>query len=87
MPKLIMLEWKKNNIKKYMLITVVITIILQIFMIAMARELEITEPAQLGGKSMIRTSIDLFTHLIFIIFTGVMISAFTIDSYKKRPWT
>lgn len=84
MPKLIMLEWKKNNIKKYMLITVVITIILQIFMIAMARELEITEPAQLGGKSMIRTSIDLFTHLIFIIFTGVMISAFTIDSYKKK---
>lgn len=84
MLKLIRLEWKKNHIKKYMLITVVITVILQIFMIAMARELEIAGPPLLSGKSMIRTSIDLFTHLTFIIFTGVMISAFTIDSYKKR---
>lgn len=84
MLKLIRLEWKKNHIKKYMLITVVITVILQIFMIAMVRELEITGPPLLSGKSMIRTSIDLFTHLTFIIFTGVMISAFTIDSYKKR---
>lgn len=36
---------------------------------------------------MLAHSIDLFTHLIFIIFTGIMISAFIIDAYKKGPWT
>lgn len=55
-----------------------------VFIIPMAGELESENPIQLHGKSMLAHSIDLFTHLIFIIFTGIMISAFIIDAYKKR---
>ena len=84
MLKLIRLEWKKNHIKKYIWITVVITAILQLFIIAMAKELESVAPIQGSGKSMLAVSIDLFAHLIHIIFTGVLISAFIIDSFKKR---
>lgn len=84
MLKLIRLEWKKNNIKKYIWKAAVITVILLFFIILMARELESENPIQLHGKSMLAHSIDLFTHLIFIIFTGIMISAFIIDAYKKR---
>lgn len=84
MLKLIRLEWKKNNIKKYIRKTAGITAGLLFFIIPMAGELESENPIPLHGKSMLAHSIDLFTHLIFIIFTGIMISAFIIDACKKR---
>lgn len=49
-----------------------------------AQTLESVAPIQGSGKSMLAVSINLFAHLIHIILTGVLISAFIIDSFKKR---
>ena len=49
-----------------------------------AQTLESVAPIQGSGKSMLAVSINLFAHLIHIILTGVLVSAFIIDSFKKR---
>lgn len=84
MIKLIRLEWKKNNILKYIRNVGITTAILLLFMIMMAWELETEETIEMYGKGMLDSSVGLFVHMSYIIFTGVMIAAFIVGAYEKK---
>lgn len=84
MIKLIRLEWKKNNILKYIRNAGITTAILLLFMIMMARELETQETMELYGKGMLDSSVGLFVHMSYMIFTGVMIATFLVGAYEKK---
>ena len=84
MIKLIRLEWKKNNILKYIRNAGITTAILLLFMIMMAWELETEETIEMYGKGMLDSSVGLFVHMSYIIFTGVMIAAFIVGAYEKK---
>lgn len=84
MLKLMRLEWKKNKIGKYICIAAIMTAILSLMIVAMAGELEAAETMQAYGTSMMCASVDLFTNMAYIIFTGVMLSTFIVGAYEKR---
>lgn len=82
--KLIRLEWKKNNILKYIRNAGITTVVLLLFMIMAARELETEETIEMYGKGMLDSSVGMFVHMSYIIFTGVMIATFIIGAYEKK---
>lgn len=84
MMKLIRLEWKKNNVLKYIRNAVITTVILAILIVPMAGELEASGTVQLYGNSMLCTTTELFVHMAYIIFTGVMLAAFLVGAYEKK---
>lgn len=87
MIKLIKLEWKKHNILKYVRNAAVTTSVLLLFVLAMASELNADEAVALYGKSMLNASVELFTHMSYIIFTGTMLSSFIVNAYENRTIT
>lgn len=82
--KLIKLEWKKNNVGKYVRNAAVTTAVLLLFLLMAAGELEREETVQAYGKSMLDTSVGLFVHMAYIVFTGVMIAAYIVGAYEKK---
>lgn len=82
--KLIKLEWKKNNILKYMRNAAIMTGILLIFIIAAAGELETAATVEVYDRSMLSAAVELFVHMSYIIFTGVMLAAFVVGAYEKK---
>lgn len=84
MMKLIRLEWKKNNVIKYIRNAVITTVVLAILIVPMAGELEASGTVQLYGNSMLCTTTELFVHMAYIIFTGVMLAAFLVGAYEKK---
>ena len=84
MMKLIRLEWKKNNVLKYIRNAVITTVIITIFIVAMAGELEAGGTVQLYGKSMLGTAVELFVHMAYIVFTGIMLASFIVGAYEKK---
>lgn len=84
MLKLIRLEWGKNQIGKYVRNAAILTATLLILIIAMASELNADTTIPLYGKSMVNVSVELFTHMSYIVFTGVMLSAFIVSAYEKK---
>lgn len=84
MMKLIRLEWKKNNILKYIRNAVITTTVLLVFILMAARELETQETVESYGKGMLDSSVGLFVHMSYIIFTGVMIAAYIVGAYEKK---
>lgn len=84
MLKLIRLEWKKNNILKYVRNAAMTTAVLLLFLLMAAEELGAEETVQSYGKSMLDTSVGLFVHMSYMIFTGVMIAAFIVGAYEKK---
>ncbi len=84
MMKLIRLEWKKNNILKYIRNAAVTTAVILVFMLMTARELETVETVETYGKGMLDSSVALFIHMSYIIFTGVMIAAYIVGAYEKK---
>ena len=84
MMKLIRLEWKKNDILKYIRNAVITTAALLVFILMAARELEAQETVASYGKGMLDSSVGLFVHMSYIIFTGVMIAAYIVGAYEKK---
>lgn len=84
MLKLIKLEWKKNHIWKYTRNAAVTTVLLAALLLVAAGELETEETVRAYGKSMLGTSVGLFVHMAYIVFTGVMIAAYIVGAYEKR---
>lgn len=82
--KLIKLEWKKNNIWKYTRNAAVTTAVLLLLLLMAAGELETEETVRAYGGSMLGTSVGLFVHMAYIVFTGVMIAAYIVGAYEKR---
>lgn len=84
MLKLIRLEWKKNRIGKYVRNAFILSGVLLLMLLMVAGELESSETELSYGDSMIKASVDMFTNLSFIIFSGVMLAAFIVNTYKDK---
>lgn len=84
MLKLIRLEWKKNNIGKYIRNAAIMTLVLLFLILLMAGELDADMSMKSYGGSVVNTAVDLFTHMGYIVFTGVMIASFIVGAYEKK---
>lgn len=89
MLKLIELEWKKNNIGKYIRNAVILAAILCLFTFALAylgiaNDPDTGVPDTAPGMNGISSSIELFTSMSFLIFTSVMLSSFIVSAYKNK---
>ncbi|MCI9078561.1 MAG: ABC transporter permease [Lachnospiraceae bacterium] len=87
--KLIKLEWRKNNIGKYIRNAVILAGILCFFIFAMAylgiaNDPDTGVPDAAPGNEMISSSIEMFTSISFLIFTSVMLSSFIVTAYKNK---
>lgn len=84
MLKLIRLEWKKNNIIKYVRNAFIMVVILLIFLLAGAGELETDETMISYGNSMLKSGVELFANMCFIVFTSTMLASFIVSTYKNK---
>ncbi|MEY8326245.1 ABC transporter permease [Lachnospiraceae bacterium 54-11] len=83
MLKLIRMEWKTNRIGKYIRNAVILTASLLAFSMLVGAELDRDVPP-VYGKSMLIAGVDLFSHMGYIIFTGVMLAVFITGAYENR---
>ena len=89
MLKLIKLEWKKNNIGKYVRNAVILAGLLCLFIFALAyfgiaNDPDTGVPDAAPGNEMVSSSIELFTSMSFLIFTSVMLASFIVTAYKNK---
>ncbi|MDE6202103.1 MAG: ABC transporter permease [Lachnospiraceae bacterium] len=84
MLKLIRLEWKKNNIIRYVRNVLIMDIILFLMILASAGELEAIDTEILYGKSMLKAGVEMFTNMSFVVFTSTMLASFIVGAYKNK---
>lgn len=84
MLKLIKFEWKKNQIRKYIRNAIILSFILLIFIIGLVSQLDTEASIELYNESIVNVAVELFTHISYIIFTGVMLSTFIINTYENK---
>lgn len=80
--KLIKLEWKKNNIRKYAVKAAISVLILFVMILAVSGELEGKETVELYGKGMINAAVEMFADMTFMLMTGVMLSVYIVTGYR-----
>ena len=82
--KLIKLEWKRNHISRVIRSAVIMTVVLLVFIMVTAGEAG-ADVAMRGffHKSFINASVELFTHMSYMVFTGVMLGVFIVGEYEK----
>lgn len=88
MLKLMKLEWKKNNCKKYIRNAAILTALLCLFIFALAflgiaNDSDGTLDAAPGMET-ISSSIELLTGIAFLIFTSTMLASFIVSAYKNK---
>lgn len=88
MVKLIRMEWKKNNLKKYIYSAVILAVLLCLFIFALAFWGIAEDPDgtldAAPGANVISSSVELFTSMSFLIFTSVMLASFIVSAYKNK---
>lgn len=88
MLKLIKLEWKKNNIKKYIVGAIIMMTLLALFTYALAFLGIANDPDgtldAASGMDTISAPIELFSGMAFLIFTSVMLASFIVSAYKEK---
>ncbi len=89
MLKLIKLEWKKNNIGKYIRNAVILAAVLCLFIFAqaylgIANDPDTGVPDAAPGHGTISAPVELFTSMSFLVFTAVMLSSFIVSAYKNK---
>jgi len=89
MLKLIKLEWKKNNIGKYIRNAGILAGLLCFFIFALAylgiaNDPDTGVPDAAPGNEMISSSVEMFTSISFLVFTSVMLASFIVTSYKNK---
>ena len=88
MLKLIKLEWKKNNIRKYIWGVAIIAVFLGLFLFALAFLGIANDPDgtldAAPGTEIISAPIELFTSMVFLINTSVMLASFIVGAYKNK---
>ena len=87
--KLIRLEWKKNNVGKYIRNVVIMSALICLFIFALcylgiANDPDTGVPDAAPGNSAISSSIELFTSMAFLVFTSVMLSTYIVSAYKNK---
>ena len=65
--KLVRLEWKKNNIGKYVWYAFITSVLLLLMVLMVAGEMESKETIRSYGKSMLIPCVDMFTNLAYIL--------------------
>ena len=82
--KLIKMEWKKNCLGKMIRNAAIMTTAVLLFVLLTAGEAG-ADMAEMGmfNKSFIHASVELYTHMSYMIFTGVLLAGFVVDDYKK----
>ncbi|RKI29631.1 ABC transporter permease [bacterium 1xD8-6] len=88
MLKLVRLEWKKNNIGKYLGGVIIMAALLGLFVFALAflgiaNDSDGTLDAA-PGTDVISAPIELFTSMAFLIYTSVMLASFIVSAYKNK---
>ena len=88
MLKLVRLEWKKNNIGKYIKGVIIMAALLGLFVFALAFLGIANDPDgtldAAPGTDVISTPIELFTSMAFLIYTSVMLASFIVSAYKNK---
>ena len=88
MLKLIRLEWKKNNIVKYVRGAIIMAFLLGLFVFALAFWGIANDPDgtldAAPGTDVISAPIELFTSMAFLIYTSVMLATFIVSAYKNK---
>ena len=88
MLQLIKLEWKKNNVGKYIRNTVIMAALLGLFVFALAFWGIANDPDgtldAASGTDVISAPTELFTSIAFLIYTSVMLSSFIVSAYKDK---
>ncbi len=88
MLKLIKLEWKKNQIRKYIQGAVITAGRLGLFLFALAFLGIANDPDgtldAVPGMDVISAPIELFTSMAFLIFTSVMLASFIVSAYQNK---
>lgn len=89
MIKLIKLEWKKNDIAKYIRNAVILAAVLCLFIAALsylgiANDPDTGIPDAAEGYDTISSPIELFTSMSFLVFTSVMLASFIVSAYKNK---
>lgn len=89
MIKLIRLEWKKNNIGKYIRSVVIMAGLICLFIFALcylgiANDPDTGVPDAAPDSSGVSASVELFTSMAFLVFTGVMLSTYIVSAYKNK---
>ena len=88
MLKLIRLEWKKNNIVKYVRGAIIMAFLLGLFVFALAFWGIANDPDgtldAVPGTDVISAPIELFTSMAFLIYTSVMLATFIVSAYKNK---
>ena len=83
MLKLVRLEWKKNNIGKYIKGVIIMAALLGLFVFALAFLGIANDPDgtldAAPGTDVISAPIELFTSMAFLIYTSVMLASFAVD--------
>ncbi len=88
MIKLIRLEWKKNDIGRYIRSALLLAVLLTAFIFALeflgiANDPDGTLDAA-PGTDVISSPIGLFTDMAFLIYTGVMLASFIVSAYRDK---
>lgn len=81
--KLIKLECRKNRIGKWVRNAAIMTAFL-IPLIITSGEAEFDGAMERFGMDAVVLSVDLFTNLCYIVFTGVMIASFIVNAYENK---
>lgn len=81
MLRLMVLEWKKHRIGKYIRNSVIILAIMLAFIFLLAGEMEMEAAA--GEAYTVGMMNNDFGDMVYIIFTGVMLSSFFMSDYEK----
>ena len=86
MMKLIRLEWKKNNILKFVRNAAIMTAVIAILILPMAGELQRDEidASYLYGKGIVGTTVELFVDIAYIVFTAIMLASFFLSDQAQE---
>lgn len=82
--KLIKLEWKRNNIRRMIRSAAIMTAVMLAFIMVTANEAgaDVTTRG-FFNKSFIHASTELFTHMSYMVFTGVMLGGLIVGEYEQ----
>ncbi|WP_099203458.1 ABC transporter permease subunit [Miniphocaeibacter massiliensis] len=81
---LIRLEWKKNKAKGYIVKASITILLLTALVLPIAYEDVEETDKSISGRDTITMTVDTFSEMGFIVFSGVMLSSFIVSNYKNR---
>lgn len=82
--KLIKLEFKKGNVKKYIRNSIIMTVVLLLYLIATAGSAGAdTTSMGLYERSIINAAVELYNNMAYIVFVGTMLASFIVEEYEK----